>query len=172
MNRWQPAALGAALLLGAALTVVPLPLGGLSPAVALFCGGPALVFLALGTSRIWPAAVWLALVLLASEQLLAAVLSEGIVIDAPLRGAALLWFGELAWLAGQPAGSALPRAQLVAAGVVGLIGAALGWLVLGLVGVPLPGGPLLTAIGVAAVVAALTAFLWLSRSGAPPTADA
>jgi len=171
VSRWQLSALAGALVLGAALTVLPVALGGLSPAVAIFCGGPALFFFALAMSRIWPAALWPALVLLATKQLLAAVLSDAVVIDAPLRGAALLWFAELAWLAGQPPGLPPPRAQLLAGAMVGLVGAALGWLVLALASVPLAGGPLLTGAGVVAVVAVFAAFLWLNRSGRPAEVD-
>ncbi|MDQ6900408.1 MAG: hypothetical protein M3072_13025 [Candidatus Dormibacteraeota bacterium] len=171
MSRWQLAALGGALLLGAALTVLPVSLGGLSPAVAILCGGPELFFFALAMSRIWPAGLWLALVLLATEQLLAAVLSQEVVIDAPLRGAALLWFAELAWLAGQPPGLPPPRSHLLAVAMVALVGAALGWLLLALASVPLVGGPLLTGAGVVAVVAVFAVFLGLSRSSQPRKLD-
>ncbi|MBJ7603774.1 MAG: hypothetical protein JF888_11365 [Candidatus Dormibacteraeota bacterium] len=171
MSRWQLSALAGALLLGAALTLLPVSLGALSPAVAVFCGGPALFFFALAMSRVWPAGLWLALVLLATEQLLATVLSDAVAVDAPLRGAALLWFAELAWLAGQPPGLPPPRAQLLAVAMVGLVGAALGWLVLAMASVPVAGGPGLTGAGVVAVVAVFAAFLWLNRSSRPPQAD-
>ena len=135
-----------------------LPLAGL--------GGLALLLYVVALVGVWPGVLTWALGLLAVEYLLGLEL-RGARLDltAPVYAAALFLCAELGWLGLEARRGGRPwLGRSVAIGVLTLLGAALGWLLLLVAAVPLPGGAALTALGVAAAAAVAACLAWLART--------
>jgi hypothetical protein len=136
---------------------VLLPVAGL--------GGFAILLYLVALVAVWPGALTWALGLLAAEYLLALEL-RGAQLDltAPAYAAALFLCAELGWLGLEARRGGRPwLGRSFAIGVLTLLGAGLGWLLLLVAAIPLPGGALLTALGVAAAAAVAACLAWLAR---------
>jgi len=148
-----------------ALAVVPLPGSGLALRPLGFLGAVAVVAYGAAVALPWPAVLPWALGLLAVEYLAALALRQAPPAStAPVYAAAYFLCAELGWLgleARQGLGPWVGRVLAVAA--LAAAGAALGSLLLAAAALPVSGGAPLTALGVAAAVAAAACLAWLVR---------
>jgi hypothetical protein len=151
--------------LAVGLALVPLlGQGSASPAV-VWLGGLGLVLYAVALAAPWPRALPWALGALAVEYLVALVL-RGASLDAAAPAYAAAWFlcAELGWLGLEArAGGGLWPGRALGVGLLALGGAALGTGLLLAAALPLPGGPALTAGGVAAAIGVAGCLAWLAR---------
>ena len=165
--------------LGAVAAAIPAGLAAVVPALQapgyvlplLPLGALGVLLLLLGALRILPTLLpWGVGVLAATYVVSLTVAAIGAAPLALLEGAALFASAEAAWLAADPDGAGLwaglgLRLVAILAG-----GVALGWLALFGGALPLPGGPLVTALGVLAAAAAFALLRRLSRRPAAPGA--
>lgn len=166
---FAPAALvlAAALALAASLALWPaLGPGGMRALGPLgWLGGAAVALYLAGLALPWPAALPWALGLLAVEYLVSLeVRRSPLDAAAPAYAAAFFLCAELGWLGLEARRGGRPwpgRARAVAG--LALAGSALGALLLLAPAVPLSGGSLLTALGVAATIAVAACLAWLGR---------
>jgi hypothetical protein len=155
----------AAFPLGLALAVYPLLGAGTAVPPIAILGGLALLLYLTAVEGVWPGALGgavglLAVEYLASEYLRGAQLSLG----APAYGACLFLWAELGWLAVDGGGAGSWPSRWVAIGGLALVAAALGWGLLVVAALPVPGGLGVTVLGVAAALAAAGGLAWLARS--------
>lgn len=160
-----PIAAGLALAGGLALwpELGPQGTGALGPLGAL--GGAALALYLVGLALPWPGALPWALGLLALEYLVSLeVRRSPLDAAAPAYAAAFFLCAELGWLGleARRGGRIWPGRARAIAGLA-LAGCALGALLLLASAVPLAGGSLVTALGVAATIAVAACLAWLGR---------
>lgn len=166
MRRTPLALAPGALPLVAVLAALPaLEAGAWAPPL-LALGAFAGALCAVALLGLWPAALPWGLGLLAAEYVVGLELrGAGLDPTAPLYAAALFLCAELGWLGLEARGGAKPWwGRALGALSLALAGAAAGYLALLSLAVPLPGGALVTALGVVAAVAACGWLAALSRS--------
>jgi len=152
-------------LIGVGLAVYPLLGAGAVRTALAVVGGMGLLLYLFAVGGLWPGGLGVAVGLLAAEYL-ASLYVRGVQLDvtAPIYAACLFVCGELGWL-GVDGGAGSPRwpARWFATAGLALAGAALGWVLVIVATVPLAGGLVVTALGVAAALAAATTVAWLAR---------
>lgn len=159
------AAVPAGLPLAAALAVVPLPGSGLALRPLAFLGAVAVAAYAVAVLLPWPAVLPWALGLLAVEYLAALPLGQAPPgPTTPLYAAVYFLCAELGWLGMEARRGLEPwLGRVLAIATLAAAGSALGSLLLAAAALPAPGGAPLTALGVAAAVAAAACLAWLVR---------
>jgi hypothetical protein len=156
-------------MLAALLGGYPAAFGGSQAVLLATLGAAAVLLTVVAASGVWVAAVAWALGLLGLEYTGSLYLAgEGLGVATPLYGALLLLVGELVYLAGQlevhvAAGEPLVRRRLALTGAVLLLSLVAGSLLLALGLVPLEAGVPLTALGMAAAIAALAMIVAVAR---------
>lgn len=135
------------------------------PPVVLLAAVAVLLYV-LALVGVWPGMLTWAIGLLAAEYLISLEL-RGARLDlaAPAYAAALFLCAELGWLGLEARRGGRPwLGRSFGIGVLTLLGAALGWVLLVVATLPVAGGGLLTALGVVAAAAAAACLAWLARS--------
>jgi hypothetical protein len=155
-----PAAAGVTLAVGLALA----PLAGRAGPVLLI-GAVAVVLYVAALALPWPGVLVWAVGLLGVEYLVSLELRAApLDLAAPAHAAAWFLCAELGWLGLEARrGDRLWAGRALAIALLALAGSALGAVLLLAPAVPLGGGAPVTAVGVAAAVAAAACLAWLGR---------
>lgn len=167
-NRWTRVRISPwlvpSLLLAVALAVYP-ALGHEASALVVSVGGLACVLYLASQALPLPALMPWALGMLAIEYLVSIEL-RGPRVDVAAPGYALVFFlcAELGWLGLEArTGGRLWLGRAVAVTVLGVAGAMLGMLLLVMTAAPVPGGPLVTGVGVAGAIGVAACLAWLAQ---------
>jgi hypothetical protein len=155
----------AAVALALGLTLWPV-LRGPEPTQLVVPGAVGTALVALAVAGLWPRALAWGLGLVGVEYVVSLLLVAAPPdLAAPLFGLAWLLAAELGWAALEARTGERPwTTRILATAAVATLGTICGWGLLLVALLPLPGGPLLTALGVAAAIVAAGVLLVLARA--------